>query len=50
MELKEELLTGFDAGELTEEEFATELKTLRVVVDNSTFTLVASPTAGDAEE
>tara|TARA_R110000824_G_scaffold89143_5_gene218820 strand:- start:4776 stop:4982 length:207 start_codon:yes stop_codon:yes gene_type:complete len=48
--LKEELLTGFDAGELTEEEFATELKTLRVVVDNSTFTLVASPTAGDAEE
>ncbi len=39
--LREELIHGLDSGELTEEEFAKELKTLRNVAYNSTFMLVA---------
>tara|TARA_R100001082_G_C4311694_1_gene137017 strand:+ start:444 stop:689 length:246 start_codon:yes stop_codon:yes gene_type:complete len=48
--LREELVVGLDSGELTEEEFATELKTLRTVVDNTIFTLVAEPITNNAEE
>jgi hypothetical protein len=48
--LREELLIGLDAGELTEEQFVAELKTLRTVVDSSTFTLVAQPAAINNEE
>ena len=48
--LREELLYGLDNGELTEEEFVEEMKTLRAVVDRSTFTLLAQPEITTAEE
>ncbi len=48
--LKEELLSGLYGGEITEEEFLDQLKTLRAVVDNSTFSLIAIPSATTAEE
>tara|TARA_R100001509_G_C4692161_1_gene157215 strand:+ start:81 stop:287 length:207 start_codon:yes stop_codon:yes gene_type:complete len=41
--LKEELLNGLYGGQITEEEFLDQLKTLRAVVDNSTFSLIAIP-------
>ena len=41
--LRDELLIGLDSGELTEKEFADEMKTLRAVVSNSEFLLVAQP-------
>jgi hypothetical protein len=41
--LKEELVNGLYGGEITEEEFLDQLKTLRAVVDNSTFSLIAIP-------
>ncbi len=43
--LKEELLNGLYGGQITEEEFLDQLKTLRAVVDNSTFSLIAIPSA-----
>jgi hypothetical protein len=48
--LREELVVGLDSGELTEEEFATELKTLRAVVNSATFTLIAEPIVDNTEE
>ena len=48
--LREELLYGLDSGELTEEEFIQEMKTLRAVVDRSKFTLLAQPAITTAEE
>ena len=48
--LKEELLNGLYGGEITEEEFLDQLKTLRAVVDNSTFSLIAMPSVTTAEE
>jgi hypothetical protein len=48
--LREELLYGLDSGELTEEEFIVEMKTLRAVVECSTFTLIAEPIADNTEE
>jgi len=41
--LRDELLHGLDSGELTEEEFVSEMKTLRTVVCNTTFMLVGQP-------
>ena len=41
--LRDEVLIGLDSGELTEKEFAYEMKTLRAVVSNSEFLLVAQP-------
>ena len=48
--LREELVHGLDSGELTEEEFVEEVKTLRAVVDRSTFTLLVQPEITTAEE
>ena len=48
--LREELVHGLDSGELTEEEFAKELKTLRNVAYNSTFMLVAHPNVNDKSQ
>ena len=48
--LREELLYGLDSGELTEEEFIVEMKTLRAVVERSTFTLLAQPQDTTPEE
>ncbi len=48
--LREELVHGLDSGELTEEEFVEEVKTLRAVVDRSTFTLLVQPADTTNEE
>ncbi len=51
--LKVELIDGLDSGELSEDEFADQMKTLRNVVNTNEFKLVIASknqvaTAGDA--